>query len=139
MNSIKKHQLFRQCRLCYNHMGGVLATSLFSSLLHQECVCFLEKSHFDNKHERLPLFITSKGYSLFQSIGISLPFNTHAYACLDGTEKLPHLGGKCGELFLTFLLEHKIINKTDKKRTLEYGTNGSQFLEGIFSNYADEN
>lgn len=130
-----KNSTFTNCRTCYKHIGGIYATHFFSLLIEEKYIRFTDISHFNNSRKRLPMEITEKGQEFLSTLGdIPMPFGS-VFACLDGTERTPHLAGKFADSLLNFLLINKYIIKTKNSRILEISTEGIMFLtNGMWSN-----
>lgn len=109
---------FCKCRSCYNHIGGVYAVEFFAHLLKNDYINYINPPIFNNAHSKIPLSITNKGIKFFKFFESEVKAYNFAYACLDGTEKKPHLGGKSGDLILQYLLNKNLIHKDNKNRCL---------------------
>ena len=121
---------FSECRSCYNHLGGFYAVEFFSDLLEHHYVFYIREPIFKNIHSKNPLLITHKGIEFFKFLGEQVNSYGFAYACLDGTEKKPHLGGKIGGLVLKYLLNNKLAYKNNNNRCLRLTSTAKTILTG---------
>jgi hypothetical protein len=109
---------FCKCRSCYNHIGGIYAVEFFNYLLKKDYINYINPPIFNNAHCKIPLLITNKGIEFFKFFEGKVNAYNFAYACLDGTEKKPHLGGKSGDLVLKCLLSKNLIHRDNENRCL---------------------
>lgn len=122
---------FRNCRSCYNHMGGLKATMLFEILLKRKLIMFEGNAAFVNSRKRLPLRVIPEGIAFLRERGVPLPDNIKATACLDGTEMRPHLAGQLGDALLVHMLENGWVDRNNDFRTLTLNSGGIEFLRKV--------
>jgi len=111
-------------RTCYDHMAGTLAVSLHD--------CFQERRWLSAKYEATPA-----GARAFESLGIDLaairalrrPF---ARACLDWSERRPHLGGALGAALLKIALRKRWVEQDLDSRALSVTSLGRRELSARF-------
>jgi len=133
--NLKKHKRsedFCICRSCYHHLGGIYAVDFFSYLLQKNYIKFSNAQAFLHPLHRLPLSITKEGISFFRFFGQALDASCFSYACLDVSEKKPHLGGESGKRVLTYLLENQLIYKNENSRILTITDDAKAILTGQF-------
>lgn len=113
----------RQARSCYDHLAGALGVAV---------------------HDRMRrlgwLATTAQGYELRQAgqaaletMGVDVATargrrRKFAAACLDWSERRPHLGGALGCAFLTMVLEKKLFVREMDSRALELTPRGRRWL-----------
>jgi DNA-binding transcriptional ArsR family regulator len=91
----------RAARTCYDHLAGTLGVALHDRLL--------ALGWLDEKYEA-----TQNGAKGFESLGIDIDVTRKlrrrfAYACLDWSERRPHVGGALGAALLAVALTKKWI------------------------------
>lgn len=121
---------FRKCRSCYKHIGGEYAVDFFSYLIKTEHIKEVGSLHDCTPSRKIPLLLTDSGIEYFSFFCSTVKPYDFAFACLDGTEKKPHLAGKCGELILQYLINNKLIIKNDNERILTPEERTIKFLKG---------
>jgi DNA-binding transcriptional ArsR family regulator len=113
----------RAARTCYDHMAGTAAVSLH-----------------DRLHE-LGWFsayqLTPVGTRAAEDLGIDLEATRllrrrFAYACLDWSERRPHLGGALGAALLKVALKRKWVTQDLDSRALEFTRLGRRELLARF-------
>ncbi|HYM62551.1 MAG TPA: helix-turn-helix transcriptional regulator [Thermoanaerobaculia bacterium] len=94
-------------RTCYDHIAGTLGVSLHDRLaaLHY----FTGGSGAENAYH-----VTPAGVRAFESLGIDIEATRalrrrFAYACVDWSERRPHVGGALGAALLTVALKRKWV------------------------------
>ena len=90
------HRL-RAARSCYDHMAGALGVALHERFLAKGW--FAEVSATGSAYE-----LTAEGTSAFAALGVDLDTarasrRRFAFACVDWSERRPHLGGALGAPF----------------------------------------
>jgi hypothetical protein len=110
-----------------------LCRKFFFYLLKNGHINYINQSTFINSHHKIPLLITSSGIEFFKFFGNKLNTHDFAYACLDGTEKKPHLGGKIGEIILEYFFNNKLLYKNNKNRCLYLTKSAKEILMGNFN------
>ena len=101
--------LLREARTCYDHMAGAVAVQLHDRLIAQH---WLENYH-----------LTPRGAEQMEKLGVDVRWaraarRKFAYACLDWSERRPHLGGALGAALLTALLAKKWLVREPGSRAL---------------------
>ena len=122
---------FNTARTCYNHIGGKYGVLFFSYLMRNEYIRYKYKTSFENVHQRLPLTITEQGKLYLAFLNIGIKSCTEGLACLDGTEKQPHLAGKIGDKLLAYLIHKKFVRKCDNSRVLQLTAPAKDILMGL--------
>jgi DNA-binding transcriptional ArsR family regulator len=104
----------RAARTCYDHMAGTLGVSLHDRIKLQEWLSVGSDDAY---------VVTPKGTKAFESLGMDLEETRSlrrrfAYACLDWSERRPHLGGALGAALLTIALKRKWVTQDLDSRAL---------------------
>jgi hypothetical protein len=101
----------RAARTCYDHMAGTAGV-----LLHNH---FMDLKWLSGSYE-----VTPSGTTAFESLGIDLDAirtkrRRFACACLDWSERRPHVGGALGAAILEVVLKTKWVAQDLNSRALE--------------------
>jgi DNA-binding transcriptional ArsR family regulator len=120
----------RAARTCYDHMAGAVAVALHDRF--QTLKWLALGSSGDNGYE-----LTAAGASAFAALGIDLETTRSlrrrfAFACLDWSERRPHLGGALGAAFLTLALRKKWVVRDLDSRALTVTVAGRRDLRARF-------
>jgi DNA-binding transcriptional ArsR family regulator len=105
-------------RTCYDHMAGALAVSLHDR--------FRSHGWLSSKYD-----LTTEGAKAFAALGIDVKATRalrrrFAYACLDWSERRPHLGGSLGAALLNVALKRKWVIQDLDSRALSVTTLGQR-------------
>jgi DNA-binding transcriptional ArsR family regulator len=108
----------RAARTCYDHMAGTLAVLLNDRF--QTSGWLFAGSKAKNKAYDL----TIEGTKAFQDLGVDVEATRRlrrrfAYACLDWSERRPHLGGALGAALLRVALERRWLIQDLDSRALD--------------------
>jgi DNA-binding transcriptional ArsR family regulator len=95
----------RAARTCYDHIAGALGVSLHDRFKAMGWLS--EASAGDNSYELAP-----KGAKAFAALGIDIGATRKlrrrfAYACVDWSERRPHMGGAIGAAVLDVVLKRR--------------------------------
>jgi|SRR5262245_14165610 len=98
----------RLARTCYDHVAGALGVSLHDGLKSRGWLSIRSKSK-SKLYE-----LTPAGTSELQGLGVDIEATRalrrrFAYACLDWSERRPHLGGALGAALLAVALKRKWV------------------------------
>jgi DNA-binding transcriptional ArsR family regulator len=118
----------RMARTCYDHMAGTLAVSLHDRFKE---LGWLMESRTD-AYELTPVGTTG-----LEALGIDLAEiralrRRFAYACLDWSERRPHIGGALGAVLLTVALRRKWVSQDLDSRALEITSLGRREMAARF-------
>jgi DNA-binding transcriptional ArsR family regulator len=121
----------RAARTCYDHIAGTLGVSLqdrFTSLGWLSASSNGTENAFD---------LTLKGMKAFEALGIDLEAvrrvrRRFAYACVDWSERRPHLGGALGAALLKFALTRKWVLPDLNSRALSVTSIGRREIMARF-------
>ena len=120
----------RAARTCYDHMAGSLAVSLHDRFTALRWLVKDVSSHTSYE-------MTSAGARVFEASGLDLEKTRalrrrFAYACLDWSERRPHLGGALGAALSSVALERKWVTRDLDSRALSITKAGRRDLHRLF-------
>jgi hypothetical protein len=106
----------REARTCYDHLAGAIGVGLHDR--------FLALGWIDEGYE-----VTPAGTKSLKELGIDLDAaralrRRFAYACLDWSERRPHVGGALGSAVLKVALKRRWVIPELDSRALEVTTAG---------------
>ena len=116
-------QRLRFARSCYNHLAGELAIDIAQALLR----CGALEADEDGFRA------TEDARSIFLRLGVdtnsvlSRP-DAHIRACIDWTERRPHISGPLGTALLQALLSAGALRRGDEPRALDLTPSGRDLL-----------
>jgi len=117
----------RAARTCYDHLAGRLGVLLTQALIDRD-VLHPAGRQFE---------VTSRGEAFFSEIGLDLAAaraNRRAFApaCLDWSERAPHVAGALGSALLSLLFEKGWLERTPGSRAVQVTAGGRRGLENTF-------
>jgi DNA-binding transcriptional ArsR family regulator len=120
----------RGARTCYDHIAGVLGVALSDRLLALGWLA--RKSRGDDAYE-----VTKQGSKALAQLGLDLAAprtsrRRFAYACLDWSERRPHIGGALGAALLKLALQKRWVTQDLEGRALEITRLGQRELPARF-------
>ena len=126
----------RAARTCYDHIAGTLGVSLhdrFTALGWLSVDSAAADGNGDNACD-----LTLKGTRAFEALGVDVEATRaqrrrFAYACVDWSERRPHLGGALGAALLNAALKRKWVVQDLDSRALEITGLGKRELLARFS------
>jgi DNA-binding transcriptional ArsR family regulator len=118
-------QELRGARTCYDHIAGTLGVSLFDRFI---VLRWLARGSRSDACE-----LTAAGSSGFEALGIDADSarrlrRRFAFACLDWSERRPHLGGALGAAVLHLALRKKWVVRDIDSRALSVTAWGKREL-----------
>jgi DNA-binding transcriptional ArsR family regulator len=118
-------------RTCYDHMAGRLGVSLHDRF---HTLGWLSAG---SKDDGLAYELTSAGARAFETVGIDIAATRtlrrrFAYACLDWSERRPHVGGALGAALLMIALKKKWVAQDLDSRALAITSFGRRELLNRF-------
>jgi len=118
----------RWARTCYDHMAGEVAVALHDRILGNQWISKLQRD--DARYEMTPA-----GARALATLGIELADVNRsrrriACACLDWSERRPHLGGAIGAALLQSALQHQWVRKDLDSRVLRLTKRGEREFFG---------
>jgi len=122
-------------RTCYDHLAGKLGVSIFNSLVNQGAIIY-NQPIVDPAYFSKEISLGVNADKTFKAFGVDLSNITavnrkYAYACLDWTEKKPHLAGALGAAVYHAMTEQKWIARHEEKRVIRITDSGKKALSGI--------
>jgi DNA-binding transcriptional ArsR family regulator len=123
----------RNSRTCYDHMAGAVAVLLHNHFKESGWLSMNLSDNSDNSYE-----LSAKGSKAFAALGIDLVETRtlrrrFAYACLDWSERQPHIGGALGAALLRIMLKRKWVTQDLDSRALSVTSLGRRELLTRFS------
>jgi len=119
----------RAARTCYDHIAGTLGVSLHDRF---QALGWLSEAADDQAYT-----VTLDGAKALAGLGIDVEAahklrRRFAYACVDWSERRPHLGGALGAALLTLALKRKWISQELDSRVLTITAAGRRELSSRF-------
>ena len=121
----------RLARTCYDHMAGAVSVSLHDRLKSLGWLSTRSRS----RHKSYD--ITPEGTNGLQGLGVDIDAvralrRRFAYACLDWSERRPHLGGALGAALLKVALKRKWVLQDPDCRALTVTDLGRREMSNRF-------
>lgn len=107
----------RAARICYDHIAGTLGVSLHDRFTALGWLAASSKDG-DNAYD-----LTPSGTKAFEALGMDVESTRalrrrFAFACVDWSERRPHVGGAFGAAFLKLALKRKWVAQELDSRAL---------------------
>jgi DNA-binding transcriptional ArsR family regulator len=127
LNDSLEKKALQQARTCYDHLAGALGVSLTEALTDKGLI-----EHYGEAYE-----ITPVGKNWFHSFGIDClqlqqKRRAFARACLDWSERKPHIAGTLGAAVLERLLALKWIVRVHGSRAVKVTDLGRHYFKNEF-------
>jgi DNA-binding transcriptional ArsR family regulator len=124
--AVKEDPPIRTCRTCYDHLAGRVGVALTESLVKQKLI-----DHIGNNFDP-----TTKGIRWFGEMGIDCDAlkaqrRSFARACLDWTERRPHLAGSLGAAVLQKMLDENWLRRMSNTRAVLVTPKGRKALSEL--------
>lgn len=121
----------RAARTCYDHMAGTLGVSLHDRF---RALRWLSADSADDENA---YGLTPQGAAAFQALGVDLKAarmlrRRFAYACLDWSERRPHIGGALGATLLNVALKRRWVVQDLDSRALSITSLGRREMLSKF-------
>lgn len=118
-----------RARSCYGHLGGRLGVALFSTLVERRAIL-----PPDGQSREIGLGPAAD--DVFRELWVDPSAVVRgrrqlASACLDWTERRPHLGGALGDAILDALIERGLLVRQETSRALEVTRQGATALADL--------
>jgi DNA-binding transcriptional ArsR family regulator len=135
----------RFARTCYDHMAGTTGVALHDRFTALHWIAPDAKSNgnrpSDTREDSYSL--TTEGVRAFTSLGIDVDATRNlrrrfAYACLDWSERRPHLGGALGAALLHLALKKRWVTQQLDGRILTLTGNGRREMYTRFGLTLDD-
>jgi DNA-binding transcriptional ArsR family regulator len=117
-------------RTCYDHMAGSVAVQLHDRLFAMD---WLQTDADDTSH----YVLSEQGKNALSKLGVDLPElakkrRRFACACLDWSERSPHLGGALGAALLLLAKKRGWVEQDLDSRRLQISPKGQKAMQEIF-------
>ena len=121
----------RAARSCYDHIAGILGVALYDRFETLGWLSAASKRDDDARE------LNEGGAKAFASLGMDIENartlrRRFAYACLDWSERRPHLGGALGAALLDVALKRKWVLRQRDGRALTLTGTGQRELRARF-------
>ncbi|MEU8223423.1 helix-turn-helix domain-containing protein [Kribbella sp. NPDC048915] len=106
-----RRDAFARARTCYDHLAGKLGVTIADAMTERGLVDWSDG-----------ITLTAKGHVWLENLGIELPVRRGrpaVRACLDVTERRPHLGGTVGAALCTHALQQGWVKHIPGGRALK--------------------
>lgn len=119
----------RAARVCYDHLAGHLGVSLHDRLK--------DLAWLDDAYD-----LTAAGAKALESLGVDVEEmrklrRRFAYACLDWSERRPHIGGALGSALLQAAFKRKWVTRDLDSRAIQVTNTGRRELFARFGIASD--
>jgi DNA-binding transcriptional ArsR family regulator len=126
----------RTARVCYDHLAGSVAVRFLAGLQVRALLVVEANGHEDSTDRGLVL--TDPGRRFFSRLGIdvaSLPSTRRplCLACLDWSERRPHLAGALGAELLRHIYKERWATRAPDGRAVHFSPRGLRFFEALLS------
>jgi DNA-binding transcriptional ArsR family regulator len=123
-------EYLREARSCYDHLAGLIAVRLRDRLQMLEWLCVPEER--PDTYE-----LTGRGTRALSAVGIDLTAiravrRRFAFACVDWSERRPHIAGALGDALLRHMLGRKWFTRDLDSRALRPTALGRRELQARF-------
>jgi len=120
----------RYARVCYDHLAGSVAVSLFDTLIQLKHMAFTE-GH---------LHLTESGKLFFQKLGFvannsKVSKRPVCKACLDWSERRDHVAGILGQWILNDILDKRWAIREDDSRVITFTKTGIKKFKQQYNIY----
>jgi len=124
--AVKEDPPIRTCRTCYDHLAGKVGVALTETLVKEHLL----------EHTGQNFNPTSKGVHWFLDQGIDCAAlrsqrRSFARACLDWTERRPHLAGSLGAAILRKMLDESWLRRLPNTRAVLITPKGRKVLSDL--------
>lgn len=126
---VRRDSSLRQARSCYDHLAGVAGVHLLDELLRRAWLAPV------SGNGRVSYALTERGEQALRARGVEIAGvrqarRSFAHACLDWTERRPHLGGALGAAVLTALAAARVVHRQPQTRALTVSPSVDRWLSG---------
>lgn len=118
----------REARTCYDHLAGRLGVGLADSLVAMGAISLTDEI----------CELTESGHAIFARLKFGIAAQPHSRrvfcrACLDWSERRPHIGGFLGHALQTHLMKRAWIKPGPERRSIIVTPAGRRGLAEVFS------
>ena len=119
----------RAARTCYDHVAGTLGVSLYDA--------FTARGWLSRARRSDACDLTAPGADALEALGVDVAAarggrRRFAFACLDWSERRPHLGGALGAAMLRLLVRRRWVDQDLDSRVLRLTASGQRELRARF-------
>jgi DNA-binding transcriptional ArsR family regulator len=122
----------REARVCYDHVAGAAGVALFDALVAGGALRHTDGATEATEAGRRRL--AAEGVDLERPAASRRPF---CRACLDWSERRPHLAGLLGARMLEFVTERGWARRDAGSRALHFGPMGERAYRAFLARLAD--
>ena len=113
----------RFCRTCYDHLAGKVGIMLTDHLIAQRLITKIGTE----------FIVSTQGENFFDNLAIDvnalkLKKRSFARACLDWSERKPHLAGSLGAALLQYMLQNHWLRPVQHSRAMVVTAKGREML-----------
>lgn len=124
-------------RTCYDHLAGKLGVAIFKSLVDHQAITY-DQPITDPAYFSKEITLGINADKTFKAFGVDLPNiaesnRKYAYACLDWTERTPHLAGTLGAAVCHAMMEQNWLARNEEKRVIVITNAGKKALKEIIN------
>ncbi|MGH9141696.1 MAG: helix-turn-helix domain-containing protein, partial [Vicinamibacterales bacterium] len=114
----------KRARTCYDHLAGELGVAVTDALIER---ALLEQTHHSFR-------VTASGAEWLSELGIDLAAaerqrRSFARACLDWSERRPHIAGALGAALADVFFKRKWVQRLPGGRAIKLTPSGKEWLE----------
>lgn len=122
-------------RTCYDHIAGRLGVALHDRLHSLRWIAPASAANGNTDGDAIE--VTQRGAREFASLGVDVASarvqrRRFAYACVDWSERRPHVGGSLGAAILSVALQRKWVDRELDSRALEVTVAGKREFRSRF-------
>jgi DNA-binding transcriptional ArsR family regulator len=119
----------RSARTCYDHIAGTLGVALYDRFVAMRWLSVLAGT--------MACHLTESGHDAFEGLGIDVDaarrsHRRFAFACLDWSERRPHLAGALGAGLLQAVLKRRWVEQDLDSRILRLTVTGKREFSARF-------
>ncbi len=115
-----------RARTCYDHLAGQVGVAIFDALVERgalEISAYAPGKRVGRAGPSTSVEVTPKGVALFRELGVEVDDarqqkRRFAYACVDWTERRPHLGGALGAALYAATVAHGWVARQPDTRAI---------------------
>ncbi len=121
----------RAARTCYDHLAGTMGVSVHDGLMAMKWLTAIPSAGNDTYD------LTAEGSKRFESLGVDVEATRalrrrFACACLDWSERRPHVGGALGAALLNVALKRRWVVQDLDSRALDVTSLGRREMQTRF-------
>jgi DNA-binding transcriptional ArsR family regulator len=126
LRAASRSEALRAARTCYDHLAGRLGVAVTEGLVARE-VLLVRDGSFELTEDG-EVFLVELGVDV---AGARARTRVFARACLDWSERRPHLAGALGAALADAALDHGWVRRRPNDRALSVTPDGNEALRGL--------